>query len=332
MVRLPKPLTLRWVLPRRRPRGYTLIELLVAVGILALMAVLSWRGLDGMSQTQSRLQQRADAVLALQAGLAQWGADLDAMLVLPNLTALDWDGRALRLTRRTTMASAATMASASGTSATAASGSAGLGGADEAVLVVAWSRRDIDGTSQWLRWQSAPLQTRSDVQLAWAQAAQWAQNPGDDLKAREVRVVPLAQWQVFYFRGDAWTNPLSAAGNPAGNGAAGGAAGGAASATGADSGAAPSVTGSVTSAVNSPVAGGASGLGGIGGAVGVGGLAGALARGVAALAAGLPGTTGTIDTSVPQGVRLVLTLPPGQAISGILTRDWVLPTLGGGKS
>jgi general secretion pathway protein J len=28
----------------------------------------------------------------------------------------------------------------------------------------------------------------------------------------------------------------------------------------------------------------------------------------------------------------VLTLPPGQALSGVLTRDWIRPTVGGGKS
>ena len=33
--------------------------------------------------------------------------------------------------------------------------------------------------------------------------------------------------------------------------------------------------------------------------------------------------------SLPDGVRLVLNLPPGQAISGTLTRDWVRPTVGG---
>ena len=30
-------------------------------------------------------------------------------------------------------------------------------------------------------------------------------------------------------------------------------------------------------------------------------------------------------------VRLVLTLSAGQAISGSLTRDWLRPTVGGGK-
>ena len=38
------------------------------------------------------------------------------------------------------------------------------------------------------------------------------------------------------------------------------------------------------------------------------------------------------DLSLPAGVRLVLTLPAGEALSGVITRDWIRPTLGGGKS
>ncbi|MBN3727247.1 PulJ/GspJ family protein [Burkholderia sp. Ac-20379] len=32
--------------PRRRPRGFTLIEMLVAIALIAVIALLSWRGLD----------------------------------------------------------------------------------------------------------------------------------------------------------------------------------------------------------------------------------------------------------------------------------------------
>jgi general secretion pathway protein J len=35
--------------------------------------------------------------------------------------------------------------------------------------------------------------------------------------------------------------------------------------------------------------------------------------------------------AVPDAVRLVLTLAPGQAIQGTLTRDWVRGAIGGGK-
>jgi general secretion pathway protein J len=81
-------------------QGFTLIELLLAISLMALMTVLSWRGLDGVGRAQIRLQQQSDDVLALQATLAQWGADLEAMVEQPDTPSLDWDGRALRIVRR----------------------------------------------------------------------------------------------------------------------------------------------------------------------------------------------------------------------------------------
>ena len=175
-----------------RARGFTLIELLVAVGLMALMAALSWRGLDGMTRAQTQMRQHSDDVLALQAGLGQWGTDLDALLSPPEAGAsdkfsiLDWDGRALRLLRR------------------GADPTAGL-------VVVAWSRRVVDGAGQWLRWQSPPLRTRAERELAWQRAAQWAQSPMADDAQREVGVARIDQWQIFFFRKDAWSNPLSSA-------------------------------------------------------------------------------------------------------------------------
>ncbi|HWS04465.1 MAG TPA: prepilin-type N-terminal cleavage/methylation domain-containing protein, partial [Burkholderiaceae bacterium] len=65
--------------PPRLFRGFTLVELMVAISVMALIAILSWRGLDGMSRAQTQTQARSDAILVLQAGLAQWKADLDAM-------------------------------------------------------------------------------------------------------------------------------------------------------------------------------------------------------------------------------------------------------------
>ena len=53
----------------RRHRGFTLIELLVAISILAVMAVLSWRGLEGMTRAVAQTRERSDQLLTLQAGL-----------------------------------------------------------------------------------------------------------------------------------------------------------------------------------------------------------------------------------------------------------------------
>lgn len=172
-------------MPYPRARGFTLIELLVALSIMALMAVMSWRGIDGMARTQTQTQQRSDEVLALQMGLAQWNADLDALEPAAGLPGLDWDGRVLRLTRR------------------------GATDSDAALRVVAWTRRAVDGRNLWLRWQSAPLYQRGELQLAWQQASLWAVNPDDALRRQEVRLVPLADWTLYYYRQDAWTNPLS---------------------------------------------------------------------------------------------------------------------------
>jgi general secretion pathway protein J len=224
----------------RRVRGFTLVELLVALFVMALVAVLSWRGLDGMVRAQEATEKRADEVLALQTGLAQWGADLDALMQLPQLSAIEWNGRVLRLMRR---------------------GSASV---TDGVRVVAWARRE----GQWRRWQSAPLTTRGEVEAAWQQADLWSQGQAEALQRQEVAVTPLADWQVFYFRNDSWTNPLSS-----------------------DATAARSV-------------------------------AEALAR-----QAG-----GNRTAIVPDGVRIVLDLPPGGAIAGRLTRDWVHPSVAGGKS
>lgn len=225
---------------RHHTRGFTLIELLVAISLMALMAVLSWRGLDGISRSQSQLQQRSDDVQALQSTLGQWGADLDALAEQPNTPSLDWDGRAMRILRRSST------------------------GAGAGLVVVAWARRTMDGAGQWLRWQSPELHTRGELDRAWQKAQLWAQTPSEDDRQREVRTVALDAWQIFFYRGNAWTNPLSSAGTPA------------------------------------------------------------AANGTNRAAA-----TTDADNTTPDGVRLVLNLSGGQALSGTLTRDWVRPILVG---
>ena len=223
----------------RRTRGFTLVEMLVALFALALLAIMSWRGLDGMMRSREITEARADEILSLQVGLAQWAADLDAIVEFPPSRSLDWNGRVLRLTRRSSQAPAA------------------------GAHVVGWAQRD----GRWLRWQSAPVTTRGDLEAAWEQAGQWGQNPSEALRRQEVAITPLAEWQLFYFRADAWTNPLSSDGDAP------------------ESGEPP--------------------------------------RG-----ASRPGAPSTL----PDGVRLVLQLPPGRALSGVLQRDWVRPTLGGSRS
>ncbi len=233
--------------PSAPARGFTLVELLVALFIMSLVAILSWRGLDGMARAQSATQERADKVLALQVGLAQWNADLEALITQPQLPALEWNGRVLRILRR---------APAAG---------------EPGVVVTAWASRTLDNQVQWLRWQSPVLARRDQVLDAWQRADTWSQNAGEAERAREVAVVPLAQWQLFFFRGNAWTNPLS----------------------------------SDASAPQGMASGGPQAA---------------------------PGSAAAPQGQLPEGIRLVLTLPAGHPMAGTLTSDWVSPRVAGGRS
>ena len=179
-------------------RGFTLIELLIAITLMAVLAGLSWRGLDSLMRSRDITQAQVDKTAVLQTVLAQWQADLNAVQPVPSISdaGVQWDGRTLRITRRATAWRA--------------------DGADAGLWVVAWTLRD----NQWLRWQSAPLQTRAALQQAWANAERWGQNPSADDAAYATPLIPVDAWQLTYFRGNAWTNPLSSAGNTeAGQGA-----------------------------------------------------------------------------------------------------------------
>jgi general secretion pathway protein J len=214
----------------------------VAISVMALLSLVSWRGLDSMSRATTQNQQRADAILTLQATLAQWGADLDAVTSLAQTRPIDWDGRVLRLTRR-------------GSDATA-----------PAVLVVAWTLRPGAEGPRWRRWQSPPFTTRGEWQQAWNLAASWAQDGRRTGRLQRRGADARHSWQLYYFRENTWT--------PAGQ---------------------------LPTAPSTPNP------------------------------ANPANPAGPI-VNMPDGVRLVISLPPGDGLSGTLTRDWVKPTVGAPKS
>ena len=217
----------------RCPHGFTLVELLVAIAVMAVLSLMSWRAIDGMYRTQTITRERTDSLTELQGALGQWVADLDAVVPQPGFAAIDFDGLVLRLVRRDVMDTPLQ--------------SPGL-------RVVAWTRQNTTGL--WTRWQSAPLRTQAELLGAWQNATQWAQATRSDAVPGEVRLMPVVSWELFYFRNNAWANPLSASGAPT---------------TGAE---------------------------------------------------------GAGDASpLPDGVRLVLQLPPNAAMPGRLQRDWARATV-----
>ena len=188
--------------------GFTLVEVLVALALMAVLALLSWRGLDSMLRTRDSTGARINAVALAQVSVAQWQADLNAVQAVPlliNDVALSWDGRVMRMLRRSGTPSAAPDAPG------LTPNKPGVQAADAGMQVVAWTVRD----GHWWRWQSPDLRLRADVLQAWQQAAQWGQNPSSELRRQEARLMPVQSWQVFYFRENAWVNPLSSVGNSA---------------------------------------------------------------------------------------------------------------------
>ena len=179
-------------------RGFTLVEVLVALVAMALMSLMAWRGIDAMGSSESTTARYNADLLTLQTGMAQWTRDLDA--IVPGLPSgsIDFDGRVLRLARRH--------------AADAATGEAAeLARAGSSVVVVAWGMRMVDGVRLFLRWQSAPVATREKLQAAWTDAAAWGQNPTAVLREREVVIAGIDEWRIFYFRNNSWSSPLSSA-------------------------------------------------------------------------------------------------------------------------
>lgn len=58
-------------------RGFTLVELLVAISILAIVAVLGWRGLDGIVRARVALTAELEQTRGLQLAFAQLQSDAE---------------------------------------------------------------------------------------------------------------------------------------------------------------------------------------------------------------------------------------------------------------
>lgn len=184
----------RQALPRSA-RGFTLVEVLVALFVMALMAAMAWQGVDSIVRSRDVSGAQVDRVLRLNTVLAQWEADLGSLeetLIVPTLA---FDGSAVRLTRR----------------------------AETGVQIVTWALRE----GQWLRWVSPPATRSQSLQDNWLRSLQLL--PSDPGQLRTLAGV--ADWQVYFFRGNGWSNaqssddlappgvPGAPGGNPANTGA-----------------------------------------------------------------------------------------------------------------
>lgn len=155
--------------------GFTLVEVLVSLAIMAVVATLTWRGIDGMARTRDLTQAATDRSLRLGTVLAQWERDLQKVQSGMGVPALAFDGASLRLVRE----------------------------ADNGVQLVVWTVRD---GSLW-RWGS-PMTTRaSDLEEHWLRSQQLIGDEPGTLKVLE----EVSAWQIYFYRGNGWSNPQSTA-------------------------------------------------------------------------------------------------------------------------
>jgi len=69
----------------KNTRGFTLIELLVAITVMAIVAVMGWRGLDTIVRSREQLTQAMEQTRGLQLTFAQLQSDLEQIADKPLL-------------------------------------------------------------------------------------------------------------------------------------------------------------------------------------------------------------------------------------------------------
>ena len=161
--------------PRARSRGFTLVEVLVALLILTILGAMAWQGLDALGRTREGVRTRNDAVLRLSTVLAQWEQDMDNLQATDAVPALNFDGASLRLTRRS----------------------------PEGLRYVVWTRQN----NRLWRWSSPPATQVQALQEAWMRAQQWSVIQAQALPMLD----DVSELQLYYWRGEdnTWSNAQS---------------------------------------------------------------------------------------------------------------------------
>jgi len=166
-------------LTRPASSGFTLVEVLVALAVMALMAAMAWQGVDAIVRARDASQQRVEATLRMNMVIGQWEQDLASLQETARVPQLHFDGATLRLTRR------------------AAGG----------IQLVAWAMRDDDSGSVLQRWASPAVTTRAELQDLWLRSQQFQGQEAGQLRTLD----GLSSWQLYFYRGNAWSNAQSSA-------------------------------------------------------------------------------------------------------------------------
>ena len=157
----------------RRQRGFTLVEVLVAMVIMAVLATMAWQGIDALVRAKEGAERSGGTALRLGTVMAQWEQDLSQIQQSSAAPGLKFDGASLRMTRRT----------------------------PAGIQLVVWT---LQGNA-WYRWAAPPVTRIQDLQEWWIRSQSWAAIQGDALKMLD----EVSSQQVYFYRGNSWSNAQS---------------------------------------------------------------------------------------------------------------------------
>ncbi len=172
---------------RRRQAGFTLVEVMVALLIMAILSAMAFRGIGAVARAKDAALSATDRTLKLNTGMSQFEYDVSQIIdskVLPR--AVMFDGATLRIARRT----------------------------PDGVQLVLWSLQD----RRWQRWASGSFIHISELTDAWMRSQQW-----DAIRGNAITVLDnVDSFQVYVCNpagigtpGCSWNNVQSTQGTGA---------------------------------------------------------------------------------------------------------------------
>ncbi len=139
---------------RNRSSGFTLVEVMVALVIMAILAAMAFRGIDAIVHAKDSALASTDRTLKLNTGMSQFEYDMSQVIdskVLPQ--AVMFDGATLRVARRT----------------------------PDGIQLVLWTLQD----RRWQRWASPPYTHMTELTDAWMRSQQWTSISGNAVTVLE---------------------------------------------------------------------------------------------------------------------------------------------------
>ncbi|MEJ7138874.1 prepilin-type N-terminal cleavage/methylation domain-containing protein [Amphibiibacter pelophylacis] len=159
--------------PARPSRGFTLVEVLVALVIMSVIAAMAWRGVDTLVRSRDAGNAVLDDTLRLQTAVAQWDSDLAALVRTDAIPALAFDGASFSFVRRQ----------------------------PEGLQIVVWRVRQ----GRWQRYAYAPVTRAGDLVENWIFSQGQANADGPGWLTLDGSAL---DWQVYYYR-NGWSNAQS---------------------------------------------------------------------------------------------------------------------------